>query len=174
VHGGIADALFAALLIAVCATDLRTRRIPNPLVACVAIGGAIYSAAAAPLLPGIVRAGAAFAVGLAVWFPFYLGRLIGAGDVKFFAAGSTWLGVVPALQAALLAALIGAALAVLWMVMSEGWRSALRRAAFSMQQRLTMRGRRGASDQPPAARMPYGLAMAGGLALSAWLPQLAR
>jgi len=166
--------VFGILLIVVCIADLRTRRIPNVLVACVGLGGLVYSVVAAPWLAGAARAGAAFAVGLALWVPFYLLRLIGAGDVKFFAAACTWLGVVPALQAAVLAALVGAGLAVVWMVAKDGWRVAVSRAVLSVRRPAVLRPATRAGDGPRAARMPYGVAMAAGLALSAWVPQLAR
>jgi Flp pilus assembly protein protease CpaA len=43
VHGRIAVAVFASLMVAGCVSDLRTRRIPNVLVACIAICGVAYS-----------------------------------------------------------------------------------------------------------------------------------
>jgi len=175
VHGGVADVVFGALLLVVCLSDLRTRRIPNVLVAGVALSGLVYSAVVvAPLLPGLARAAGACAVGLALWLPFYLLRLIGAGDVKFFAAASTWLGVGHALQAALLAALAGAVLAVIWMGVTGGWRAALTRAVITIQGPASMRPGLRAAEIPGAARIPYGVAMAAGVALSAWIPQLAR
>jgi prepilin peptidase CpaA len=78
-----------------------------------------------------------------MWLPFYLVRVLGAGDVKFFAAASTWLGASSAVLAALLAALCGAVLSVAWII---------------------------ARRRPAARPLPYAIAMAVGLGLSAWLP----
>jgi prepilin peptidase CpaA len=169
VHGVGADLVFGALLVVVCVADLRTRRIPNAVVACVCVCGVVYSLTTGPWLVAAERAFGGLAVGLILWLPFYLLRLIGAGDVKFFAAGATWLGIMPAMQAAVLSALVGAALAVIWIGVTAGWRSALTRILLSARRPL----------QPPPAgaeqgaiRLPYGVAMAAGLAIAGWLPRL--
>jgi prepilin peptidase CpaA len=161
VHGAVADAVFAALLLAVCVSDLRTRRIANGLVATIALVGILYSVADSSVLAGSARAFGGLATGFLIWLPFYLGRFLGAGDVKFFAAASAWLGASSALRAALLAALCGAVLSVIWMIVTEGWRPALARLVA-----IVHRPRRvGAAGHP----LPYALAMAVGLGLSAWL-----
>ena len=43
VHGVVADLVFGTLLVVVCVTDLRTRRIPNAVVVCIALcGGYVF------------------------------------------------------------------------------------------------------------------------------------
>jgi prepilin peptidase CpaA len=143
-------------------SDLRTRRIANGLVATIALFGILYSVTDSSWLAGGERALAGVATGFLLWLPFYLCRFLGAGDVKFFAAASAWLGASSALRAALLAALCGAALSVIWMIATDGWRPALARlGALVHRPRIA-----GAAGRP----LPYALAMAVGLGLSAWLP----
>jgi prepilin peptidase CpaA len=169
VHGGVADAVFAALLVTACAMDLRARRIPNGLVGCIAILGVVYSILTMPGLAGGVHAVGGLGVGLAIWLPFYALGSIGAGDVKFFAAAATWLGAVATMHAALAAAVAGALLAVGWMVAACGWRSTLARIA-GVLARPWMAIAPAPAPASPAHQLPYGLAMATGLAVAAWLP----
>lgn len=169
-------ALFGALLLAVCASDLRTRRIPNVLVGGILLLGLSFSAVEGPWATGCLRALSAFGVGFVIWVPFYLLRLIGAGDVKFFAAASTWLGVSSAVQAALLAALFGAVLSVVWMTATGGWRLVPARIANSWRRPWAAAERTPGSGSGTAQthRLPYGVAMAAGLAASAWLVPMMR
>ena len=168
-HGAVAGVVFALLLLAACVSDLRTRRIPNVLVLVVLVLGTIYSVSAAPLLPGLGRAMGGLGVGLALWFPFYMLGMLGAGDVKFFAAASSWIGVGGALEAALLSALAGGVLGLGWLVARSGVRAAAERVAVQVAQRRVLP--LSAAD-PKLAKLPYGIAMALGLALAAWFPRL--
>jgi prepilin peptidase CpaA len=175
-YGFIAGVGFTLLLVLVCISDLRTRRIPNRLVVWIMVLGLAYSVGAYPWASGLARAVGGLLVGFVIWFPFYLLRMLGAGDVKFFAAASAWLGVAVALQAAALGALVGAVLAVVWMVRVDGWRLVLvRLAAGSVGAGRTAGEERLEPQQRSATRrVPYGVAMAVGLGVSAWLPHLLR
>jgi len=95
------------------------------------------------------------ATGLVVWLPFWVLGMLGAGDVKFFAAAAAWLGPRLALYAALLSALLGAVLAL-------GWLFA----------RVNRREPDGAAAPKRLDTIPYGVAMAAGLAINAWFPHL--
>jgi prepilin peptidase CpaA len=163
-----ASVVFALLLGAVCISDVRARRIPNALVLATALLGVVYSLASAPWVPGAAKAFGGLAVGLAIWLPFYALRVLGAGDVKFFAAASAWLGAGAAVEAALIAAVLGGLLSAVWIIREQAWWVTLVRGA---QMRLA-----GVRDQTPDAakrsRLPYGVAMAGGLAVAAWWPIL--
>jgi len=74
-----------------CISDLRTRRIPNVLT---------FSAAAGALLFHLVTGGLAAAgwsvaglvLGALLFFPMFVLRGMGAGDVKLLAAVGAWLG----------------------------------------------------------------------------------
>ena len=114
-------ALLTGLLVAACAADVRTRRIPNPLVLAV-LGTALVRAAvvASGAVAGAGLAGGPGAAvlgalcGLALWLPLYAVGAFGAGDVKLFAAAAAWLGPAGVPGATLYAALAGGALGLAW------------------------------------------------------------
>jgi prepilin peptidase CpaA len=171
-HGVIAGVAFVLLLTAGCVADVRTRRIPNRLVLWMAVLGVLASVAAEPWLGGLASAAAGLSLGLALWFPFYLLHWIGAGDVKFFAAASAWLGAGPALYAAVLAALFGGLLSLAWLVWTHGWWVTLVYLRHGLYHRAASDDC--AVDTRASRRVPYGVAMAAGLLTAAWLPQLLR
>jgi prepilin peptidase CpaA len=169
---GVPAALaFASLLAAGCASDLRSRRIPNRLVLVMAVTGLVYSVTAAPWLTGFAQALGGLGVGLAIWFPFYLARMLGAGDVKFFAAAAVWLGPLIALKAALLSGVFGGVLALVWMLWDNGWVVTLARVS-SMAEDAQQSVLKKPQVVPSSRRLPYGIAMAAGLAVAAWFPSL--
>lgn len=98
-------------LLALTLIDLRTSRLPDPLVAATAVGGLLLSALAGVerLLAGVVAAGTAFLILEALRRAFlrFRGRGgLGGGDVKLLAALGLWLGAMTPLALAL-AALLG-------------------------------------------------------------------
>ena len=115
-----AAAALLILLIVACVSDIRARRIPNKLVATVLVLGVLVSAASDPVMPGLLTALGGVSVGLVVWLPGWLLRMMGAGDVKLFAAAGAWLGPLGALNAALFAAVAGGILAFGWMFAVRG------------------------------------------------------
>ncbi len=167
--GLVASAVFGSLLVAACVSDLRTRRIPNWLVLALAGTGVVYSITAAPVLAGLGSAIAGLGVGLVIWFPFYLLRMLGAGDVKFFAAACAWLGAGLGLRAALLSALVGGLLGAVWVILGVGFRRGITAIALDVRApRLRMTS--AILPERHASRLPYGVAMAVGLAVAAWFP----
>ena len=94
-----------------CVTDLKSRRIPNVLTFG-ASGAALvfwtWSAGAAGL--GLSVAG--WAVGCALFVPWFMLGGMGAGDVKLLAALGAWVGPRDALWFALCAGLAGGVFAV--------------------------------------------------------------
>src|SRR4051812_43357504 len=87
----VGGACFTAILLAVSISDIRSRRIPNQAIVGLAALGVVYSVAVLSLGPGLARAGLGMLVGFALWIPFYALRMLGAGDVKLFAAAGCWL-----------------------------------------------------------------------------------
>jgi prepilin peptidase CpaA len=160
-----------ALLGAACWTDLRERRIPNRLVLVVLAMGVAFVLAQRTGMAGLGRALAAGALGFAIWLPFYALRMLGAGDVKLFAAAAVWLPPLEVVNAALYTAVAGAGLSLLWLVLEYGPAHGLARAVMTYQAPLAtvadshVRG-------PARRHIPYGIAMAAGLALAFWLPRL--
>ena len=168
-YTAIAGAVFSLLLLIVCASDLRARRIPNKIVLLLAVLGVIHSALVAGPVRGSLLALAGMALGLAIWLPFYAFRFLGAGDVKFFAAACAWIGPAAVVRAALLSALCGALLVVVWALV------------YAVRDHVVSARRPAAASVGPAAsmdtlssrrRLPYGLAMAAGLGVTVWLPHL--
>ena len=70
---------------------MRTRRIPNWLTFPAAALG-LVAATAAHGGPGTVSSAAGFLVGLALFFPLFFLKGLGAGDVKLMGALGAWLG----------------------------------------------------------------------------------
>ncbi len=142
--------LFTGFLAVGAGWDLSRRRIPNQLVIALFVLGVVF--AAVPLgIRGVVTMGITGAVtGLAIWLPLWLIGFIGAGDVKFFVAAAVWLGPRAALGAALVSAIAGGILGCAWLALRVHKRS----------------GR--------SSTVPYGVAMAVGLAVMIWLPTVMR
>lgn len=171
----LAGAVLAVLLAAVCIADVRERRIPNSLVVAIALAGLAYSAWALGPAAGAARAVMGAAIGFLFWLPWYLLRMMGAGDVKFFAAASAWIGPMAAIEASLLSALLGGVLALLWLAMYRGGpatATAVAPAGGAAPAPDASRAEAVAGDgsNGKRARLPYGVAMAAGIAASAWLP----
>lgn len=173
----IAGAIFTSFLVLACISDARTRRIPNKLVLLLAVGGLAHSLVREPAAAAVLPALAAMVLGFGIWIPFHLMRMLGAGDVKLFAAASTWLVPLAVVNAALVAALAGGALSLVWMLRSYGGAFTLVRvgqmASVSGVRDQVAAAREGSGGAEPArgrARLPYGIAMAIGLLATVWLP----
>jgi prepilin peptidase CpaA len=115
-------ALIALVLTAV-VCDLRSRRIPNALVASgialglfiqtvASAGGGLFShpAGALGLFPALLGG----LLGLGLFLPLYLLRAMGAGDVKLLAMIGVWLGAPAIAYAALWTLLAGGVLSLAW------------------------------------------------------------
>jgi prepilin peptidase CpaA len=160
---------FTIALVAASISDIRRRRIPNTLVIVLALLGVGYSALVLTPQAGVPRALLGLAVGFALWIPFYLLRMLGAGDVKLFAAASAWLTMPQVFGAAMLSALAGGVLSIIGLVLAHGLGLTTLRIAHGMQDpRVLATPLRVA---PGKKTLPYGLAMAVGLAIVAWFPR---
>jgi prepilin peptidase CpaA len=162
----VSGVTLVALLAIACASDLRTRRIPNWLVLLTAISGTLLAVVTKPWTVGLIHAGAGMATGLALWLPFYLFRMLGAGDVKLFAAAATFLGARSAVEGALYTALYGGVIAFAFMVIDSGWSWTLLRLGNAVQQPSLLRN----SQPSHRQRMPYAFAIAAGVLSAVWLP----
>ena len=161
--GGI---VFTTILVFAAIGDFRTRRIPNRLVLVLVLLGIGFSIAKAPLGHGALAAGEGILVGLLCWLPFYAFGWIGAGDVKLYAAAGAWLGPAGALEGALVAALFGAILSLVWMLKAHGVKDtvdALGLAAASPALLSATGGKR--------STLPYGVALASGAICAGWAPR---
>jgi prepilin peptidase CpaA len=172
-NGWIWGAMFTALLLAGCVTDIRSRRIPNPLVLLIAAGGLGYSIATKQLTTALGSSLAGLVLGFSIWIVFYVVGVLGAGDVKFFAAAGAWLGPSATWRAALVAALFGGVLAVLFLIRERRLGSAVREISLAAASRSTAVLSK-PSDPPVPGRthLPYGVALAAGALAVAWWPEL--
>jgi prepilin peptidase CpaA len=160
---------FTLALVVASVWDIRSRRIPNWLVITLAVLGVCYCALMQSPWSGISRAALGIVIGFGLWIPFYALGMLGAGDVKLFAAASGWLAPSQVLSAALVSALAGGVLSVIGLVLAHGWGLATLRVAHGMRDPKILatplavpKGRR---------TLPYGLAMTVGLLLVGWFPR---
>src|SRR5215470_8397126 len=94
-----------------CATDLRTRRIPNVLTFGAALAGLMFQFATGGV-GALGQAALGWLLGALVFLlPFALGGL-GGGDVKLLAALGAWLGPADAVWLVLYTGIAGAVMAV--------------------------------------------------------------
>ena len=163
----VSSGLLVALLAGACASDLRTRRIPNVLVAVTAVAGLVTALVTKGFPAGLIQAGAGLGTGLAIWFPFYALRLLGAGDVKLFAAAATFLGARAAVEGSLYTALYGGVLALAFMIVDSGWSWTFLRVGQAVHQPTLLH--EGAVSK---RRMPYAFAIAAGVLSALWWPGL--
>lgn len=169
--GVLAGVAFTLLLAGACFSDLRARRIPNVITLALLLGGVGYALATKAPSVALAHVFGGGAVGLVLWLPFWFGRVLGAGDVKLAAAAGTWLGIPGVVEASLLAAVVGGVLA-LWALSRNGGLAAgaARFATWMLASRAT--GRIASEFTPKERRVPYGLAIAAGSAVAAWVPGL--
>jgi prepilin peptidase CpaA len=153
-----------------CWFDVRTRRIPNRLT---------FPAAALGVVTAIVAHGGAGAfssavgliVGLALFFPLFALRGMGAGDVKLMGALGAWLGGFVVLGVAFYTTLAGGVLAIVLMLRHRYGGQAVRNL------RLLLAHWRAFGPRPLDAltletskgpKLPYALPIAVGVALAFW------
>lgn len=179
----LCTAALAAWLLMAAWIDLRTRRIPNALVA----SGMLCGLAVQALAPagtglfayqwgglGALQALLGLAAGLALFMPLYLLRAVGAGDVKLLAMVGVWLGPRLLFSTTLMILLAGGLLALIVMLASRSSRQVLGNVRFMLTTTLigAQTGKLAALDAPAAsgARLPYALAIAvGTLAQVGWM-----
>lgn len=169
--GPLWGALFSALLLAACVSDVRVRRIPNLLVLAILAAGVGWSFATRAPLQALTQSAAGVALGFAIWIGFWLAGVMGAGDVKFFAAIGAWLGPAATWRAALAAAIIGGIIAVVTLLQARALSPALRRLVLALSAgSLGVLGHAQDGENSPKRHLPYGVALALGALLVAWLP----
>ena len=151
----------AGLMALAVVSDLQSHRIPNALTAlgltaALALQGAIGGWA------GLGGAVLGALVAFAIFFPFHLGRGMGAGDVKLAAAAGAFLTPAGALLGSAVALIAGGACALLWLL--------VRRLASSGMPANVVDG---AAQGRPAGRhgrFPYAIAVAIGMLYAAAQP----
>jgi prepilin peptidase CpaA len=143
---------------------------PFTLVLVLALSGFAFSVAIEPWLPGLLRAGSGLTLGFAIWILFHIAGGMGAGDVKLFAAAAAWLGPGGAWRAALVAAVFGGVLSFGALMWQRRTREGVERVAASLSMLSLAPLGKVAPDQQKASYLPYGVALACGALLTAWIP----
>jgi len=175
--------LLAFFLALAALSDARHRRIPNVLVLVTLLAGLLLNAIGPQpfrdndglfaMYPGALGLGAGLLgalVALLVFLPFYALRVLGAGDVKLFAAVGAFAGPAASVNLALCVLLAGGLLALARMIVVRNSRLVMRNTLAALGQMLP--GSAGSFDAQThtAWRMPYAVAIALGVAAyAAWL-----
>ncbi len=104
----------AALIVAAvaCAWDLKTRRIPNVLTMPAAVLALLFHTISTGW-HGTLLSAVGVMVGLAIFFPLFALRGMGAGDVKLLGVLGAWLGPWLVIWTAVYGAIAGGILAIL-------------------------------------------------------------
>lgn len=162
-----------ALMVGVAAatTDLAKRRVPNALTGLSIVVG-LVAHAVFPSGQGVGAALLGFAVGLAVFFPFFALGGLGGGDVKLMAALGTWIGWSAIVWTALYGAVAGGVLALI-VALAHGY---LGRALTNIRGLLLFWWAQGIRPEPSLTlahghgpRVPYAVPILAGLVTAIWL-----
>jgi prepilin peptidase CpaA len=177
-HAALSLLALVALVLTAVVCDLRSRRIPNALVASgIALGlfiqtvapagGGLFGHPAGAL--GFVSALLGGLLGLGLFLPLYVLRTLGAGDVKLLAMIGVWLGAPAVAYAALWTLLAGGVLSLGWALGTGVFcrvLANLRDMFFASWVRLQAGA--GVAVAAPASatgRLPYAVAIACGTAI---------
>lgn len=166
------------LLTGAAISDYRFRRIPNRLVLSGILFGVVYNTALPPTPhDNIVFPLAGLGMGLLLFLPLYLVRVISAGDVKLLAMVGAFLGAGDTLRVALASMLAGGVLAILF-VLLNGTALRMFRNLSTLFQLGIIDAMRGSApdlriyDGASAGKLPYGVAIAIGTIVYLVLRQL--
>jgi prepilin peptidase CpaA len=167
---------FTVLMVVAARLDVRSRRIPNAIALLTFVLGAVFATSMVGPRDAAVRVLQGTGTGMALWLPFWALGMLGGGDVKFFAAASAWLGPRLALEAAVVSAALGGVLALWWLLRRGTWGSTTmpERSGVVLAPRGDSSGAGGVEldVRERTIMLPYGVAMAAGLAVTAWFPHL--
>ncbi|TIC85254.1 prepilin peptidase [Crenobacter intestini] len=154
----------ALLVLAAALIDLKTFRIPNQLVL---VGVALaLLLSESPTGVGWLDALQGLALGFALLLPFYLIRVMGAGDVKLMAMVGAFVGGDQILAVWLLTLLCGGVLSLALALRHRMLGAVLRNTGWIAFATLNRLGRDAAptlaAEHGNKARLPYAVAIAGG------------
>jgi len=159
-----------AVALAAVICDLKTRRIPNVLT----LGGGLVAFALHSAMggwSGLLLAVAGWAVGLALFFPLFLLRGMGAGDVKLLAAIGALLGPWGALWTALYGAVAGGLMALAVSLARGYTMTAFRNLRYLLWSWFLggVRPVEGVTlDSSVSPRLPYAVPIAAGVMATLW------
>lgn len=145
-------------------SDVKTGRIPNELVFSGMAVALIYYALNPVRDTGLLWSLQGLGAGLALLLPFYLLRIMGAGDVKLMAMTGAFLGFPDTLWALLATFVAGGVLSIVFALRSGSLRRLFANLALMAQGAALGGGLRAtaADSRMSVGTLPYGVAIAGG------------
>ena len=169
----IAGRILLGILVAVTAGyDIRYRRIPNWLVLAGIVAGLLWNgfAQAASLhnvVSGLGRSAAGLGLGFILYFPLYLLRARGAGDVKLLAACGAIVGASNCFWLFLLTAVLGGVIALVLLVFKGRVQHTFFNVAWIMRDLLRLKAPYQSSEEldvnsDKGMRLPHGALIAVG------------
>jgi prepilin peptidase CpaA len=173
----IAGRILLGSLVAVAAAyDIRYRRIPNWLVLAGIIAGLLWNTLFAQGVAsfdaaGLGRSAAGFGLGFLLYFPLYLLRARGAGDVKLLAAAGAIVGPTNCFWLFLLTAILGGVIALVFVALKGRMRKTLFNAQWILSDLMRFKAPHKSSEEldvnsSKGMRLPHGAMIAvGSLAL---------
>jgi len=161
--------ILLAILVAPAAVyDIRYRRIPNWLVLAGIVAGFSSNVYSSPVVSGLGRAAAGLGLGFALYFPLYLLRARGAGDVKLLAAVGAITGPGNCFWVFLLTAVLGGAIALVLLAFTGRVRRTFFNVAWILRDMLRLRAPYKSSEEldvttTKGMRLPHGAMIAVGV-----------
>jgi len=161
----------SALVLAAAACDVRTRRVPNRLIAL----GLVIALVTQCLQAGVAAGSWAWLTGAATGMGLFVGLYVlggmGAGDVKLMGAVGAFTGPLGALHIAMLGCIAGGALAIGMVLMRKEARAGLSNLVLLLPLGIGVtRTDLDACRAGAPTKVPYAVAIAIGALLVAWGP----
>jgi prepilin peptidase CpaA len=165
---GTAQILLGILTLVAAGFDIRYRRIPNWLVLAGIVTGAAWNLYASGW-SGLGHAATGLGLGFALYFPLYLLRARGAGDVKLLAAVGAIVGPGNCFWVFLLTAILGGVIAMIVLVLHKRVGHTFFNMSFIMSDLTKLRAPYKSSDEldvttAKGMRLPHGAMIAVGTA----------
>lgn len=170
---GFGQILLAILVLVAAIYDIRYRRIPNWLVLAGIIVGFVWnvwsSGVSGSAVSGLGRAAAGFGLGFILYFPLYLLRARGAGDVKLLAAVGAITGPGNCFWIFLLTAVLGGLIALALLMFRGRVRHTFFNVAWIMRDMASLRAPYKSNEELDVTttrgmRLPHGAMIAVGAA----------
>jgi len=165
---GAAQVLLGILTLVAAGYDIRYRRIPNWLVLAGIVTGFAWNLYSSGW-SGLGHAAAGLGLGFALYFPLYLLRARGAGDVKLLAAVGAIVGPGNCFWVFILTALLGGVIAMVVLLLRGRVRHTFFNLSFIMSDLAKLRAPYKSSDEldvttAKGMRLPHGAMIAVGAA----------
>jgi prepilin peptidase CpaA len=159
-----------AIALVACVWDVKSARIPNWLTFTAAVAAVVFHALA-PQGHGLGAAVGGLLLGLAIFFPLFALRAMGAGDIKLLAALGAWIGWSQVFWVAMYASVAGGVLAIVVMLARGHFWKGLQniRTLLTFWMIAGVKPLPSVSlDDPKSVRLPYAVPIAVGLMVTLW------